>query len=150
MPDYVLRAAVLPVLPVLIGLALATSACGSGGGGGGADADSDSDGDTDADTDADTDVDTDADTDSDTDSDSDSDTDSDTGTATETNTDPACEPQDALNDGTDCASIFGYFWDGCGCYSVMCGCEGADCAEAYETEGACLDATALCENCGNG
>ncbi|MBK8169553.1 MAG: hypothetical protein IPK60_04320 [Sandaracinaceae bacterium] len=60
-----------------------------------------------------------------------------------------CGYQDAFGVGA-CAAFFGYAWDGATCHSVSgCSCEGADCANLYESPEACVDAHAPCSaSCG--
>ena len=64
-----------------------------------------------------------------------------------------CSALDARSDGTECAALLGYTWDGTRCAEVICGCEGTACAQLYDSELECLNARGGCPGvqvpCGN-
>ena len=55
-----------------------------------------------------------------------------------------CAPQDALPSGDDCASIFGFAWNGATCAPIPCSCLGADCDRLAPLEEECLADHAGC------
>jgi len=48
-----------------------------------------------------------------------------------------CRSMDARSDGTKCAGIAGYSWNGISCDEVVCGCTGSDCSSIYASESEC-------------
>lgn len=59
----------------------------------------------------------------------------------------ACDPctaQDARSGADTCALLIGYAWNGSGCDAILCSCEGSDCDELYDTEGACSSEHSSC------
>lgn len=55
-----------------------------------------------------------------------------------------CAPQDARPSGDDCASLYGFVWDGARCAPILCGCIGADCDRLAPLEEECLADHAGC------
>ncbi len=64
---------------------------------------------------------------------------------TECGTASNCDPQDARSDGTDCAAIFGYAWNGTKCEEIDCGCAGTECDQTFNSEAACKAVYGQCE-----
>jgi hypothetical protein len=48
-----------------------------------------------------------------------------------------CEAMDAASDGTRCAGIAGYTWNGSVCTAVLCGCAGSECGRIFATADEC-------------
>jgi hypothetical protein len=57
---------------------------------------------------------------------------------------PACAPQDATDDGTDCIETVGYAWTGRECVAVVCGCAGSDCSMITAERDGCEKRYASC------
>jgi hypothetical protein len=55
-----------------------------------------------------------------------------------------CAPQDALPSGDDCATVFGFAWNGMTCAPIVCGCLGTECDRLAPLEEECLADHAGC------
>jgi hypothetical protein len=50
---------------------------------------------------------------------------------------PPCSRMDAKSNGTECAAIPGFTWNGVECEPIVCGCTGSDCGSIYADQAEC-------------